>query len=180
MTQIQLLYCFVPQASWLYLLLAAWEAHIWYCKQLTFCEVGEWRQRYYNMGRRLNRTAETSQWYQWWLVSRIYGSPQSLLRTYPLWARMHFRSVMIAWTLPTCSLVPRPLPDFILQLWSCEIISGSGLGTRLIYLSVDPVIRTDLLNFRQVTGPVIKESAPRLSSLQVCNFTYRILAAFEC
>ena len=24
------------------------------------------------------------------------------------------------------------------------------------YLSVDPVIRTDLLNFRQVTGPVIK------------------------
>ena len=36
------------------------------------------------------------------------------------------------------SLVPRPLPDFISQLWrkieflhSCEIKSGSGLGTRL-------------------------------------------------
>ena len=28
------------------------------------------------------------------------------------------------------SLVPRPLPDFILQPWS-EIKSGSGLGTRL-------------------------------------------------
>ena len=39
------------------------------------------------------------------------------------------------------SLVPRPLPDFISQLWrnldflhSCEIKSGgSGLGTRLLY-----------------------------------------------
>ena len=33
------------------------------------------------------------------------------------------------------SLVPRPLPDFISPLWnflhSCEIKSGSGLGTRL-------------------------------------------------
>ena len=33
------------------------------------------------------------------------------------------------------SLIPRPLPDFILQLWrkigSCEIKSGSGLGTKL-------------------------------------------------
>ena len=45
---------------------------------------------------------------------------------------------------------------------------------RPTYLSVDPVIRTDLLNFRQVTGPVMKENAPRLSSLEVCNFTYRI------
>ena len=27
------------------------------------------------------------------------------------------------------SLVPRPLPDFISQPWSCEIKSGSGLGT---------------------------------------------------
>ena len=34
----------------------------------------------------------------------------------------------------TSSLVPRPLPDFNLQpifLHSCEIKSGSGLGTRL-------------------------------------------------
>ena len=32
------------------------------------------------------------------------------------------------------SLIPRPLTDFISQLWrlqSCEIKSGSGLGTRL-------------------------------------------------
>ena len=31
------------------------------------------------------------------------------------------------------SLVPRPLPDFISQIFlhSCEIKSGSGLGTRL-------------------------------------------------
>ena len=41
---------------------------------------------------------------------------------------------------PKHSLVPRPLPDFISQLWrkidpiflhSCEIKSGNGLGTRL-------------------------------------------------
>ena len=107
--------------------------------------------------------------------------------------------MILARTLPSCSLVPRSLPDFISQPWSCDIksgdeaksgfgcttfyarlvtsvicASGSGLGTRLTYLSVDPVIRTDLLNFRQVTGPVMKENAPRLSSLQVCNLTYRI------
>ena len=37
----------------------------------------------------------------------------------------------------TCSLIPRPLPHFISQLWiliflhSCEIKSGSGLGMRI-------------------------------------------------
>ena len=54
------------------------------------------------------------------------------------------------------------------------------IAQTLTYLSVDPVIRTDLLNLRQVTGPVIKKNAPKLSSLQVCNFTCWILAAFEC
>ena len=39
-----------------------------------------------------------------------------------------------------------------------------GDEANLTYLSVDPVIRTDLLNFRQVTGPVMKENAPRLSA----------------
>ena len=42
-------------------------------------------------------------------------------------------------SLPTASLVPRPFPDFISQMWqklgrflhSCDIKSGSGLGTRL-------------------------------------------------
>ena len=35
-------------------------------------------------------------------------------------------------TFVVSSLVPRPLPDFILQLrMGCEIKSGSGLGTRL-------------------------------------------------
>ena len=40
----------------------------------------------------------------------------------------------------TCSLVPRPLPDFISQPWrilhGCEIKSGSVLGMRLAYLSI--------------------------------------------
>ena len=29
------------------------------------------------------------------------------------------------------SLIPGTLPDFTSQPWSCEIKSGSGLGTRL-------------------------------------------------
>ena len=40
---------------------------------------------------------------------------------------------------PSSGLVPRPLPDFISQPWrihGCEIKSGSGLGTRLPFLSV--------------------------------------------
>ena len=49
----------------------------------------------------------------------------------------------------------------------------------MAYLSVDPVIRTDLLNFRQVTGPVIKTMHPNmyLSSVQVYNLTYWLLTA---
>ena len=40
-----------------------------------------------------------------------------------------------------CSLVPRPLPDFVSQPWRkighiCKIKSGSGLGMRLVDVSV--------------------------------------------
>ena len=47
-----------------------------------------------------------------------------------------------------CSLVPRPLPDFILQplfLHGCEIKSESGLGTRLLFVNVPASLQTKRL-----------------------------------
>ena len=65
------------------------------------------------------------------------------------------------------SLVPRPLPDFILQLWrkighGCEIKSGSGLGTRLYPHSLHQIVLFQLQASSRCVSPLLLTSRPSI------------------
>ena len=73
----------------------------------------------------------------WNQMSLLFYAYVAQLKYLQIWTNYHKETLVSrSFYLSYASLIPRPLPDFILQPWrkiGCEIKSGSGLGTRLAY-----------------------------------------------